>query len=250
MKKRAVSGKSPILTLLHLARLKGWKAQLEEYRRRKASQAAKPLDSAPANAAAEAATDHQLSPLERTFALELARKSIASAASHTAAPEVKDVAPSLAERKACFVTLTRAGALRGCVGHLLPRVPLYQAVIENARNAALYDPRFAPVEPGELDELLIEISVLTRPAPLSYDSPEELLRQLHPGQDGVLFQVGPHLATFLPRVWTQIPDKVEFLDRLAEKAGCLPAAWRDREATVSVYHAESFAEREPALPQN
>ena len=134
------------------------------------------------------------------------------------------------------MTLTKRGDLRGCIGNILPQGPLYQAVIENARNAARRDPRFPPVTPPEVDQLEIEISVLTEPLPLFFSSPEDLLRKLHPGVDGVVLQIGNRSATYLPQVWEQIPDKVDFLNNLAEKAGCESSAWREPGVSVFIYH--------------
>ena len=242
MKKQDGGGKLPILTLLHLSRLKGWKAHLLHYRRGRGQQS----DSDPGPTCSVAPLScpncEPLTVAEKQFMLDLARRAVASAAAHADPPEVKDVAPRLAEKQACFVTLTTDGSLRGCIGHLMPRLPLYQAVIESARNAALHDPRFPPVQIAEINGLRIEISVLTQPTAVSSRSPEDLLSQLQPGQHGVMLQIGPRLATFLPRVWAQIPDKVQFLDRLAEKAGCSSTAWREKEATISIYHAECFEE--------
>ena len=120
--------------------------------------------------------------------------------------------------------------------------PLHQAVAENARNAALRDPRFPPVQPDELDKIRIEISVLTEPQPLAFSSPDDLLSKLHPNEDGVLLHIGPRTATFLPQVWAQIPDKVEFLEHLSQKAGCEASAWRGTDVSVSIYHVECFEE--------
>lgn len=239
MKKQAVGGHSPILTLLHLTRLKGWKAQLLKYR--SGARSTGEVQPKP-DCDRLAASAGVLGAPERKFMMDLARRSIASAVANTTLSDIRNVAPGLEDKKACFVTLTSTGALRGCIGHLRARLPLYQAVIETARNAALHDPRFPPVQTHELDGLRIEISVLTEPKPLSYSSPEDLLRKLHPGEHGVLLQMGPRLATFLPRVWEQIPDKIEFLGRLSEKAGCSSTAWRDPEAVVSLYHTECFEE--------
>ena len=168
---------------------------------------------------------------ERKFLLELARKSLKSAAAGASLPEgaAKDVPPKLAEKKACFVTLTKGGTLRGCIGHLTAIEPLHQAVIENARNAALRDPRFPAVKPDEVDKIKIEISVLTEPQPLPFSSPDDLLSKLHPNEDGVLLHIGPRTSTFLPQVWAQIPDKVQFLNHLAQKAGCEPSEWRGKD---------------------
>ena len=114
--------------------------------------------------------------------------------------------------------------------------------MDSARNAALNDPRFDPVQHDELEDLKFEISVLTDPEPLPFSSPEDLLNKLHPRYDGVVLRVGCRAATFLPQVWEHLPDPKDFLNRLSEKAGCEPSAWRDQEAAVSVYHAESFHE--------
>lgn len=179
--------------------------------------------------------------------LGLARQTLASVVTNGALPETEKVATKLAEKRACFVTLTKAGALRGCIGHILAQEPLYQAVMHNTRNAALRDPRFPPVEAGELEALRIEISVLTEPQPLSFTSPEDLLGKLQPYEDGVLLQIGGHVATFLPQVWAQVPDKTAFLNHLAQKAGCPASAWRDKDTTVSIYHVESFEEPAPVF---
>ncbi len=181
---------------------------------------------------------------ERRLMLDLARQALARAVGHSehSASPLVPVPPGLIQPKACFVTLTKHGALRGCVGNLAPHAPLYQTVAENARRAALRDPRFPPVQASELDDLKIEISVLNDAQPLHYESPEQLLSLLRPNQDGVLLQIGGRLAMFLPQVWQQLPDKVQFLDRLAEKAGCPASAWRNKDTSVSVYSVESFGE--------
>jgi AmmeMemoRadiSam system protein A len=179
---------------------------------------------------------------DRKFMLELARQSVARAVSRQELPEAGDVSGTLAEKKACFVTLTRKGLLRGCLGQVRPQQPLYQAVINNACGAALRDPRFPPVRPDEVEHLKIEVSILSDPEPLSFTSPEDLLEKLQANRDGVLLEIGPRMATFLPQVWRTFPDKIQFLDHLAQKAGCDAGAWRQRGATVSVYRAESFEE--------
>jgi AmmeMemoRadiSam system protein A len=98
------------------------------------------------------------------------------------------------------------------------------------------------VTPREVSQLEIEISVLTEPQPLFFSSPEDLLRRLRPGVDGVVLQLGGRGATYLPQVWEQIPDREDFLNNLAEKAGCAPSAWREPGTSVLIYHVESFKE--------
>ena len=101
-----------------------------------------------------------------------------------------------------------------------------------------------PVQPGEADKIKIEISVLTEPKPLPFSSPEDLLHKLKPEEDGVLLEIGRSGATFLPQVWEQLPDKVDFLNHLAQKAGCAPGDWRGKDVSVSTYHVEAFKEGE------
>ena len=182
---------------------------------------------------------------EREFLLGTARASLLRFVTRAQRPADEDVPARLKEKRGCFVTLTQGGALRGCVGRLLPDAPLYLAVSENVCGAASRDPRFPPVRAGELEEINIEISVLTDLQPLRFSTPEELLDSLRPFQDGVLLRLGLSVATFLPKVWRQLPDKAEFLSHLALKAGAPSSAWRTREADVSVYQVECFAEPEP-----
>jgi MEMO1 family protein len=244
MKGQEACGKAPVLALLHLARQKGWKAQLLDYRNSGDVTGEKDRVVGYTAVAFYAPASENVSASERKYLLELARRTLKSVTAGGDLPEVseKEVPPKLLEKKACFVTLTKSGALRGCIGHLTALAPLHQAVAENARNAALRDPRFPPVQPGELGEIKVEISVLTEPRPLAFSSPEDLLSKLHPKEDGVLLHIGPRTATFLPQVWAQIPDKVQFLEHLSQKAGCEASAWRGTDVSVETYHVECFEE--------
>jgi hypothetical protein len=239
-------GYMPILTLLHVAKQQGWQAKLLDYRNSgdTAGDKSRVVGYAAIafytpTAAAETFTKDQ-----RRFLLELARQSVREAtATGRLPPKSADgLAAKLTEPKGCFVTLTKGGMLRGCIGHITPQLPLYQAIAENARSAAIRDPRFLPVSAREVAELEIEISVLTVPQSLAFASPDDLLRKLRPHEDGVVLQIGGRGATYLPQVWEHLPDKVEFLSSLAEKAGCAPGDWRKPGAAVSIYHVESFKE--------
>lgn len=180
---------------------------------------------------------------EKRFLLDLAWATLRRFVQDGRLPVVdsKAVPTRLREPWACFVTLRRRGALRGCIGTLTADQPLYLAVMENARNAAR-DPRFLPLEDWELADLTVEISVLSPPQPLEYRSPEELLQKLRPGVDGVIFQWRGARATFLPQVWEELPDPEEFLDRLCQKAGLPSKTWRQPDAKIWVYQVEKFGE--------
>ena len=181
---------------------------------------------------------------ERTFLLGLARKTLQEVVTTGKMPTLDpyDLPESLKEKKGCFVTLKKNGQLRGCIGYIFPIEPLFRAVMDNACAAATKDPRFDPVQPEELEAIEIEISVLTVPQPLEFDSPTDLLTKLRPHVDGVVLRIGNRQATYLPQVWEQIPDKELFLANLSAKSGRPPQAWRLPGTSVLTYQAEAFKE--------
>jgi AmmeMemoRadiSam system protein A len=131
----------------------------------------------------------------------------------------------LQEPGASFVTLTRAGELRGCIGSLEARRPLSADVRENALGAAFKDPRFQPLTHAEWTETRVEVSLLSAMEPLATADEEELLRSLRPGVDGLALEFGHHRSTFLPQVWEQLPTPRAFLTQLRRKAGLPPDFW-------------------------
>jgi AmmeMemoRadiSam system protein A len=240
-------GHMPVCTLLHLAKLKGWKPTLLDYRNSGDTSGNKNQGVVGYTAIAFTAPEQEsFSKDERKLLLNLARRTVKEVVTANRLPAVdpKTFPAKFAEPKGCFVTLTENGALRGCIGHIMPQVPLYQAVMDNAQSAATRDHRFQPVRPDELDKLEVEVSVLTVPQPLAFSSPDDLLAKLKPHRDGVVLQVNGRGSTYLPQVWEQIPDKVMFLNTLSEKAGCAPDAWRGPGTAVAIYHVEAFKESE------
>jgi uncharacterized protein len=186
-----------------------------------------------------------LSPEERQTLLQLARQSMESAVRGQKLPplELESMPEALREQGATFVTLTRHGELRGCVGALEPYQPLAEAVREPAAAAALQDYRFFPVRPEELPGIAIEISRLTLPEDLPYETQLDLLRQLRPGVDGVTLYDGWRKATFLPQVWEKLPQPESFLDHLCDKMGVPADLWRRKKLRVQVYQVEEFHEQ-------
>jgi AmmeMemoRadiSam system protein B/AmmeMemoRadiSam system protein A len=150
-----------------------------------------------------------------------------------------------------FVTLKQGGHLRGCIGYVLPRKPLYQAVLENGLNAAANDWRFPPVRPDELGNLEVEVNVLAPPR--AVDSYEHFLV----GEHGIVLRKDGRQALFLPDVaveqgWT----REETLSRLARKAGLAEDAWREG-ASLEIFSSRKYsapyalrAERPAASPSS
>lgn len=188
--------------------------------------------------------DNRLTAEEKQYLLKLARQSLEAGVRGQPLPSLDPAAltPALRAPGASFVTLTKGGALRGCIGALEPYQSLAEDVREHAVAAALEDYRFPPVQPNELPEIQIEVSRLTVPAPLEYSDPDDLLAKLRPGVDGVILRDGWRRATFLPQVWEKIPDKAEFLDNLCYKMGVPPDTWRHKHLEVLVYQVEEFHE--------
>jgi len=192
------------------------------------------------NGSEERDTPGELSGQMKSTLLKLARRSLEASVRGVQFSMPKDVPDALMEKRGCFVTLTINGSLRGCIGYIEPIKPLCQAVVENAKSAALSDPRFSEVTVGELSEILIEVSVLTRPRPLEYRDADDLLSRLVPGRDGVILRKGPRQSTYLPQVWDQLADKRAFLEQLSLKAGMPRDGWKTAE--VKTYQAVHFSE--------
>lgn len=245
--KQEACGKIPILALMHLAKKHGWKTQLLDSRNSGDTSGDKSRVVGYASIAFyEAENTAAYAPTEKKELLQWARKCLKSVVTQGFLPpaDPRNIPAAFSSTKGCFVTLTINGQLRGCIGHIVPKLPLYLAIRENAESAAIRDPRFKPVTSNELDSISIEISVLTEPKPLSFSSPEDLISKLKPHVDGVVLQVQGRGATYLPQVWEQIPDKEEFLNNLSQKAGCAASAWRQPGTSVLIYHVESFKESE------
>ena len=131
----------------------------------------------------------------------------------------------LEEYGATFVTLTLQGQLRGCIGSLEAYRPLIEDVQRNAVASAFRDPRFPPLTKEEFADVLVEVSLLSKPESIRHNSEEEALAQLTPGRDGVIIEYGALRATYLPQVWAELPDPATFLVHLKQKAGLPEDFW-------------------------
>jgi len=133
----------------------------------------------------------------------------------------------LQQPAACFVTLTKNGELRGCIGSVEACRSLLDDVKNNAKAAAFNDTRFSPLTTEELGCIEIEVSLLSPVSALKFSDEGEALAQLQPGIDGVVFEYGQYRSTFLPQVWQQLPSINDFMAHLKHKAGLDADFWAD-----------------------
>ena len=160
--------------------------------------------------------------------LDLCRQSILHGL-ETGAPlrvAANEVGPALAAPGACFVTLKKAGQLRGCIGSIISHAPLATDLCENAFKAAFRDPRFAGLSRAEIgDDLELSISVLSPPQPFGFADEADFISKLTPFEDGIILSDGNRRGLFLPQVWDQLPDPKDFLAHLKRKAGLAMDHW-------------------------
>lgn len=149
--------------------------------------------------------------------------------------------PWLNDPAATFVTLKQGGELRGCIGSLKARHSLMDDLQSNTIAAAFHDPRFPPLSEDELDQVQIEVSILSSPEKVEFSSEADLLAQLRPHIDGVIFNYRNYQSTFLPQVWDQLPLPELFMARLKEKAGLAADFWSDN-VLIYRYSVEKFSE--------
>jgi AmmeMemoRadiSam system protein A len=170
----------------------------------------------------------------------LARCSIESkwGVDKTTAPVIDDI---IRENSASFVTLTISGVLRGCVGSLVSYQPLYKDIESNSYAAAFKDPRFPPLTIDEYENIEVEVSILSTPEEIFFDTVDELKEIVRPHIDGIIFSVFGRKATFLPQVWDQLSDFDSFFSHLSLKAGLGPEPDFEN-CSISRYQVERFHE--------
>ena len=169
---------------------------------------------------------------------KIARKAIESYVKTGQKIELSETDEELLEEKGAFVTIHKEGNLRGCIGNIIGHGPLYLTVRDMAIAAATDDPRFSPLSSDELDNIDIEISVLSKPRRVT--DVEEIQMGVH----GVIIKKGFRSGVFLPQVATETGwSKEEFLSNLcAHKAGLSAEAWKDEDTEIYIFSAEVFGE--------
>lgn len=181
-----------------------------------------------------------MSPLsedDRRALLRLARQAIVAAVANHRVPDESSASPALARPAGAFVTLHHHGRLRGCIGHVEANEPLAGTVVRCAVSAALQDPRFDPLRPGEIPGLEIEISILT---------PPEIVRpeEIEIGRHGLFISRGWQRGLLLPQVAVEHQfSREHFLEETCRKAGLALDAWKDPATEIRAFTCEVFSER-------
>lgn len=155
----------------------------------------------------------------------------------------------LSEKRGVFVTLETypARELRGCIGYPMPIKELALSVVDCALAAAFEDPRFPQLEKEELEKLVVEVSVLSVPERIKVKNPQELVKKIKVGRDGLIIDYGYSSGLLLPQVpieWNW--DEKEFLCQVCQKAGLPQDMWLSPSASISKFEAQIFFEDRPA----
>jgi AmmeMemoRadiSam system protein A len=182
-----------------------------------------------------------LTPAQKRTLLSIARRSIESCLARESSNPAQVEDPDLLRRGGAFVTLTREGKLRGCIGYSEPLYPLHDAVARCAVSAATQDCRFSRITQDELSELKISISVLSTLEKLKN------VDNLEPGRHGLMIVGKDHRGLLLPQVAAERGwDGTTFLAETCRKAGLPADAWKGQDIEIFVFEAEVFSEKEPS----
>lgn len=242
---RATSdGNQVLMTMVALAELNGWDATLLQYTN--SGDVTGDRERVVGYAGIAFHQPIRFSPEQQKLLLGLARKSVAEylETGKMVEPGEEMLAHAiLGIPRGIFVTLKKEGQLRGCIGDLVSSRPLYEGVVTFAIKSATGDPRFKPVTREELDGLDLSISVLEYPRKMKAAEPRQYPAMLKPGRDGVILLHKGRSSTYLPQVWEELPDPVQFLSSLCMKQGAPANCWLEPETVLFKYSADEFGEK-------
>jgi len=183
---------------------------------------------------------------EGGMAVKLARRAI-DAETRDLDVDRFDVPDGFRRMSGAFVTLKTfpGDELRGCIGYPEPMFPLAEAILRAAQGAC-HDPRFPTLRPEELDQVVVEVSVLTPPMELKVDDRREVPKAIVIGRDGLIMERGMYRGLLLPQVPVEWEwDVTTFLEQSCLKAGLPPDMWLDRKTRIFTFQAEIFHEESP-----
>ncbi|MEW5760267.1 MAG: TIGR00296 family protein [Candidatus Thermoplasmatota archaeon] len=181
-----------------------------------------------------------------TLAVKVARKVIES---YVGSKKIEnfDLPEAFMTKLGVFVTINTypEKKLRGCIGYPEPLYPFKDALVDSAKSATR-DPRFPPLKQNELDKIVIEVSILTKPELIIVKNPKEYLTKIKIGVDGLIAERGIYRGLLLPQVATEYNwDVEEFLCHTCMKAGLMADAWTEKDTKIFKFTAKIFDEVEP-----
>lgn len=180
----------------------------------------------------------ELSEKQKKLLLSIAREAIKSIFTDEKIPDPDfEKEPLLNTRSGAFVTLTKKGKLRGCIGYIESDRPLFETIRDAAISAAKHDTRFSPVTEKELNEIDLEISILSKPFPMK--SYEDIVI----GQHGLILEERGRRGLLLPQVPVEHGmNKEEYLDAICNKTGFSSSLWREKLLHIKLFTATVFGE--------
>jgi len=180
---------------------------------------------------------------EGRFLVKLARAAIESAFGKKVEIEIpKELEDKLSKPAGVFVTLKKNSQLRGCIGYPYPVLPLGVALLRAAREAAFGDPRFPPLREDELNEVKIEVSILSKPEKIEAE-PGEQPKKITVPQDGLIVRKGGQAGLLLPQVAAEFGwSAAQFLSQACVKAGLDPDCWKREKIELYKFQAQIFKE--------
>ena len=150
------------------------------------------------------------------------------------------------EKRGVFVTLNMYENLRGCIGYPEPVYELQRAIIEAARSAAFKDPRFPPVRESEMEDITIEVTVLTKPKLIEVEDPKEYLDKIEIGKHGLIIRKDLQSGLLLPQVFSEYDcTPLKALEMTCQKAGLKTDAWKEPSSKIFSFSGQIFSELEP-----
>jgi len=191
-------------------------------------------------------TFNMLSQDNGTKAVRFSRNTIELFVKHRKMP-TNDLDEVFNQKLVVFVTIHTFPEhdLRGCIGIPLPVMSLKDAIIESAQSAT-QDPRFPPLGDDELKNIIIEVTILTKPELIKVKQPNDYLSQIKIGRDGLIVEQGFYKGLLLPQVPVEQDwDKEEFLSNTCMKAGLMPDAWFDKNTKIYKFSGQIFTEIKP-----
>ncbi len=180
--------------------------------------------------------------------VKLAREAISSYFSKKEIKPLKEITKEFEKKSGVFVTILTypQKELRGCMGFIFPKSNLYESVQQAARHAAFSDPRFSPIKEQELNQIILEVSILTEPELIKVSNPNEYPQKIEIGKDGLIIESEPFKGLLLPNVAIEHKWNTEqFLNHACLKAGLLEETWREGTCKVYKFQTEIFKEKVP-----